>query len=109
MVHLRSLKAAFIAVACCLPPGALADETAAPEYVGSKTCITCHKDAGRAWSQSHHALAWTLPDDRTVLGDFDDAVFEHKGKATRFTRDGEGFFIETEDQESVKRVFKVEP
>lgn len=108
MFHLRSLKTAIIVAASCLAPVALADEAAVPGHVGSKTCISCHQDAGRSWRESHHALAWTLPDDTTVLGDFDDAEFEHKDTATRFTRDEEGFFIETEDQESVARVFEVE-
>ena len=49
--------------------------------------------AGRA---SDHGLAWTLPSEATVLGDFADASFESKGVVTRFTRRGDAFVVETE-------------
>lgn len=49
-----------------------------------------------AWEGSHHAKAWTAPTAENVLGDFDDATFEHHGIITRFFRDGETFMIETD-------------
>ena len=56
---------------------------------------------------SHHAWAWTQPDGTTVLGDFDDAVFEHKGVTTRFIRRGDAFFVETEGADGAMRAFEV--
>jgi predicted CXXCH cytochrome family protein len=80
---------------------------AAPDYVGSAACADCHEGASEAWAGSDHALAWTLPSAATVLGDFDDASFEHHGVVTRFTRRGDAFVIETEDADGARRSFDV--
>ena len=60
-----------------------------PNYVGLQTCSGCHAAAAEAWKDSHHSWALRTADPGNVLGDFDDATFEHNGKVTRFfTRDG---------------------
>src|SRR5687767_14049895 len=96
----RALTLAFLAAV----PGAGA---AAPAYVGSAGCADCHAEEAAAWAGSDHALAWTLPSEATVLGDFDDASFEHRGVVTRFTRRGAAFVIETEDADGERRSFDV--
>ena len=68
---------------------------------------TCHADEAAAWQGSHHALAWTLPDETTVLGDFDDATFEHQGVVTRFSRDGAAFVVETDAADGTIQRFEV--
>ncbi|WP_170314627.1 multiheme c-type cytochrome [Aquibium carbonis] len=78
-----------------------------PAHVGSDACAECHLEVTKAWRGSDHANAWTLPDDRTVLGDFDDAVFEHGGLLTRFLRDGPRFLIETEGLDGQRRAYDV--
>ena len=45
--------------------------------------------------------------DDAVLGDFDDAVFDDGGRATRFVRRGKDFVVETEDAEGEMRNFTV--
>ncbi len=78
-----------------------------PGYVGSKACVACHGKQARAWEGSHHALAWLLPDDESVLGDFADATFEHKGVISRFsTRDGR-YFVETDGPAGTLQEFEV--
>jgi hypothetical protein len=52
-------------------------------------------------------LAWTQPDETTILGDFDGAVFEHKGVTTRFFRRNDAFFVETEGADGAMRAFEV--
>ena len=53
--------------------------------------------------------------DETVLGDFDDTVFEHAGITSRFYRKGEGFFVHTEGpggelaEFEIKYTFGIEP
>jgi predicted CXXCH cytochrome family protein len=59
------------------------------------------------WRDSHHAWAWRAPKDETVLGDFEAAIFEHKGVTTRFTRQQGAYFVETEDGDGRARTFKV--
>ena len=78
-----------------------------PAYVGSEGCAGCHGAEAEAWTGSHHALAWTLPGEATVLGDFDDVSFEHGGATARFFRRDGGWFIEAEDGEGVRRDFEV--
>jgi predicted CXXCH cytochrome family protein len=85
----------------------VATGAAAPDYVGSERCTGCHEAEAAAWTGSDHALAWTLPTEATVLGDFDDARFEHQGVVTRFLRRGEAFVIETEDGDGQRRSFDV--
>ncbi len=78
-----------------------------PAYVGSAVCADCHADVTTGWATSDHAHAWTLPDETTVLGDFDNAEFEHGGQLTRFLRDGDRFLIETEGPDGVRRAYDV--
>jgi predicted CXXCH cytochrome family protein len=78
-----------------------------PNYVGSAACAGCHATEAAAWEGSHHALAWTLPSEATVLGDFDDAVFERGGVTARFFRRDGGWFIEAEDGRGARRAFEV--
>jgi len=68
----------------------------APEYVGSPACGGCHADQTSAWRGSHHDLAMQEADEDTVLGDFDDAAFEHAGVATTFFKRDGRFMVRTE-------------
>ncbi len=88
-------------------PGAAQTPGTVPGHVGSQTCSGCHESEARAWTGSHHAWAWTQPDETTVLGDFDDAVFEHRGLTTRFIRRDDAFFVETEGADGAMRAFEV--
>ncbi|WP_299475744.1 multiheme c-type cytochrome [uncultured Roseibium sp.] len=78
-----------------------------PGYAGSQTCKACHSQEFSNWQSSHHAKAWTLPTESTVAGDFENAEFVHKGKKTRFFRDGDGFFIETTDISDGTKILEV--
>jgi predicted CXXCH cytochrome family protein len=88
-------------------PGAAQTPGTVPGYVGSEICSGCHEGEVQAWTGSHHALAWTQPGEATVLGDFDDGVFEHKGVTTRFSRRDDAFFVETEGADGAMRAFEV--
>ena len=67
-----------------------------PAYVGTESCIECHTSEYEDWIGSHHDLAWTEPDPETVLGEFNDTTFTHKGVTSRFTREGDTLFIESD-------------
>ncbi len=72
------------------------DSALPPAYVGTDTCIDCHQGEYDDWTGSHHDLAWTEPSPETILGDFDDATFDHRGVTSRFTREGDQYFIESD-------------
>jgi len=77
---------------------AAASDTAAdapPVYIGSASCGGCHVEQRAAWQGSHHDLAMQPATEETVLGDFNDRAFEHRGVSTRFYRDGGRFLFET--------------
>jgi predicted CXXCH cytochrome family protein len=93
----------FGAAASAEPIGA----AGAPAYVGSATCAGCHTDAASAWEGSHHALAWTEPSPDTVLGDFDDTVFDDGSTRARFFRDGDRYMIETAGADGAVQAFPV--
>ena len=65
-------------------------------YVDETACAGCHEAEHQAWTGSHHDLAMQPATRETVLGDFADATFTHRGVTSRFfTRDGR-FFVNTE-------------
>ena len=90
-------------------PGTAGPETAGPSaaYVGSAACARCHEAESKAWQGSQHALAMQVADERTVLGDFDDAKFSHFGvTSTFFRRDGR-FMVRTEGPDGRLADFEV--
>jgi len=108
--HHPSAALLALAWAACLfgaVPGVAAEMPVAPHYIGSARCAECHRGAAENWYESDHALAWTLPDETTVRGDFNDATFESDGVVTRFTRRDGSYVIETEDGEGQRRSFDV--
>ena len=92
--------------------GAVAGEAG---YLGNAACTGCHEQAAVDWTNSHHDLAMQEATPQTVLGDFNNATFEYFGVTTTFSRDGEAFFVTTDDAAGemhtfpVKYVFGVEP
>ncbi len=78
-----------------------------PGYVTSARCGECHADAYDAWADSHHGWAWRPPIAGNVLGDFEDAVFTHRGALTRFsTRDGR-FVVDTDDAQGKRASYEI--
>jgi predicted CXXCH cytochrome family protein len=95
-------------------PGALAAETApspasppAPTYVGSEACAGCHQPEAKLWNGSHHQLAMDHATEKSVLGDFAGATFEHYGVKSRFFRRDGKFFVETDGQDGRLAEFEV--
>lgn len=67
-----------------------------PYFTGAATCIECHKREYDLWKGSHHDLAMDIATDSSVLGDFNDYEFRHRGEVHRFFRKDEKFFVNTE-------------
>ncbi len=98
------------------PPGSTkAGASAAPTFVDPGACYGCHAEMRDAWEDSHHALAMLPADADSVLGDFDDAEFEHFGVRTRFFRRGDEFLVETDGPDgrpteyAIQYTFGVDP
>ena len=77
------------------------------EFVGAPVCGQCHVEAEAAWRGSHHDLAMLSATEETVLGNFDDAVFEHQGVRSRFYRRDGDYFVETEGPDGAIQEFRI--
>ena len=84
-------------------------------FVGRDQCIDCHEAAYQSLQGSHHDDAMDHANEHTVLGDFDDAEFVHKGVTSRFYRKDDRYFVYTEGpggemaEFEVQYTFGVEP
>jgi len=115
--HIPILGAALAALllAACGEEGTSAPVSASATHVDPARCVACHEREALAWTGSHHDLAMQEATEETVLGDFDDATFEHYGVTTRFFRRAGGFFVETDGKDGrpatfpVRYVFGIDP
>ena len=69
---------------------------AADGYVGSARCGSCHAAEFSAWRGSHHDLAMAEATPENLLGDFDNVEFTAHGVTTRFYRNGDAFWVDTD-------------
>ncbi|WP_112479196.1 multiheme c-type cytochrome [Vibrio variabilis] len=96
----RVLSAVFMLLASV---GSYGNETDLPttnsreaSYVGSEACIECHQKEVEQWKGSDHERAMDHATPQSVLGDFDNATFEFKGKENRFFKKGEQYWVNIE-------------
>jgi tetratricopeptide (TPR) repeat protein len=65
------------------------------QYVGEQACISCHKKEHSDWQGSHHDWAMKLPNDSTVLGDFNNTSFAADGESYFFYKKDTTYFVRT--------------
>ncbi len=84
-------------------------------YVSNQACGQCHQEAYVAWQGSHHEKAMQHATAETVLGDFNDATFVYFDLTSRFFKNEEKFFVNTEGPDGklydyeIKYTFGIEP
>ena len=71
-------------------------DASGPGFVGAAVCGGCHAQEAERWRGSHHDLAMQEATGASVLGDFQDASFTHRGVTSRFFRSAGRFFVSTE-------------
>ena len=79
----------------------------AASFVGSQKCMECHKKEYDQWLGSHHDHAMDVASERTVLGNFDNAVFERHGVTSRFYRKEGRFFAYTQGPDGKMGEFEI--
>jgi predicted CXXCH cytochrome family protein len=95
LVIVLSVPAYVLKVEYLRPVRSPLQAKAPPAFVGSKKCMDCHKKEYDRWKGSHHDHAMDVADERSVLGDFSNAVFEHRGVKSKFYRKNGRFFTYT--------------
>jgi tetratricopeptide (TPR) repeat protein len=87
----------------------------APDYVGRAQCVACHAEQDARWTGSNHDLAMQEATGASVLGDFNDAIFDWFGVRSRFYRQDGRFMVRTDGPDGrlqdyrVKYTFGVAP
>ncbi|MGZ6072047.1 MAG: multiheme c-type cytochrome, partial [Myxococcaceae bacterium] len=76
-------------------------------YVGSERCEGCHPSETAAWRPSNHARAMQVANEKTVLGDFNGATLEHRGKTWRFFRKADRFVVSAEGPDGAMHDYEV--
>src|ERR1700757_1130250 len=61
-----------------------AGEQPGAAFVGGRICSGCHRAEAALWQGSHHDQAMQEANERTVLGDFNNATLAHFGVTSRF-------------------------
>jgi predicted CXXCH cytochrome family protein len=95
---MKGLVASFLIAMAALPVASAADEAG---YVGGSRCAECHAPEWQAWQGSHHDLAMAIPDETTVLGDFDDRAFSAHGVTSTFYRKDGEYMVRTDGADGV--------
>ncbi len=79
----------------------------APTFIGSQKCMDCHKKEYDSWQDSHHDHAMDMANEKSVLGDFENAVFEINGITSRFYRKEGKFFVYTQGPDGRMGEFEI--
>ncbi len=104
-----ALLAGAAALIVWLPPPGQGRTTGPPpvSYVGVDSCAQCHAEETAAWRGSHHDLAMQPPNEKTVLGDFEDARFTYEGATSRFFRKDGRYVVRTDGPDGTLADFPV--
>jgi tetratricopeptide (TPR) repeat protein len=76
-------------------------------YVGRDSCRICHQREYQLWQNSHHDRAMDVVNEKTVLGDFNDATFSHFGITSKFYRRDGKYFVYTEGEGGAFEQFEI--
>jgi predicted CXXCH cytochrome family protein len=79
----------------------------APAFVGSEACAGCHQAETALWKESQHKHAMQHATATSVLGNFDDASFDYFGVHSRFFKEDNKFFVETDGPDGKLAAFQV--
>lgn len=77
------------------------------DYMGSASCASCHQRAFKDWEGSHHDMAMKPADSTSVLGDFNNTVFQHFDVTYTFFRENGEYFVNTLAEDGTYQDFKI--
>ena len=89
------------------PKNNIANKIEHSKFVGKEACIECHKLEYDRWNHSHHQQAMKIADSITILGDFNNKIFEYKGVKNTFFKKGNDFYVNTTDKNGDYNDYKI--
>ena len=88
-------------------PGDGKGEARPATFAGSLKCKECHQKEYDKWLNSNHDHAMDVANEKTVQGDFSNAVFQAHGVTSRFYKKDGRFFVHTQGPEGKMADFEV--
>ncbi|WP_229669441.1 tetratricopeptide repeat protein [Yeosuana aromativorans] len=76
-------------------------------FLGDKNCKECHAKEFDEWHGSDHDKAMQIADSLSVLGDFNNNVFKSQGVTSRFFKQGQDFYVNTEGPDGKNHDYKI--
>jgi len=77
------------------------------DFTGSESCVGCHDAQYQQWQESDHYRAMEHANEKTVLGNFNNATFIYFGRKTVFSKKEDKFLVTTENQQGKPETFTV--
>jgi predicted CXXCH cytochrome family protein len=74
---------------------------------GAQRCKQCHEEQFKDWNGSHHEMAMKAATKETVVGDFNNTEFTHKGVTSKYYKKGDDFYVTTQNGKGKLEEFKV--
>ena len=78
------------------------------EYIGAEACQSCHQEAYDDWHNSHHDQAMMKASQESVLGNFDNNTFSHKGVNSLFYKKNDEFYVKTESRDGSYKDYRID-
>ncbi len=82
-------------------------KTSPAHFVGEQQCAGCHQSEVVAWHGSDHQLAMQVANEKSVLGNFDDATFTYAGTTSTFSRRDGKFIVNTDGPDGTLRDYTI--
>lgn len=76
-------------------------------FVGDQTCQSCHEGEVAAWQGSHHDYAMKEAGPASVLGDFGDVTFTHRGDTYRFFQRDSLYMVEAPGPDGEQALYRI--
>ena len=81
--------------------------TAAAQYVGGDSCVSCHTEETAEWRKSQHHAAMAQASERSVRGNFNNAKFTYAGVTSTFFKRDEKFLVNTDGPDGKLTDFEI--
>ena len=85
----------------------IALQNAKGQFVGNESCVGCHQNEVKDWSDSNHAKAMLEATEQNVLANFDNAELKRNGLTHKMYKKGNAFFVLTDGSNGVLEEFEI--